>query len=109
MKIKFEEMSEEKLDNFKGGEGHFNAKMHVDELGKILMGRLAPGNTIGYHVHDSSSEIIYMLSGTAICNFDGGEEILTAGDCHYCPKGHSHGLQCAEEEPITFFAIVPEQ
>lgn len=88
MLIDFQAMEETVIPNFLGGEGSIRAKMRVDELGKILHGELEPGSTIGLHTHETSSEIIYILSGTGKVKVEGGEEPLKAGDCHYCPKGH---------------------
>ena len=70
---------------------------------------LDPGSSIGYHTHGTSSEIIYILSGTGKVKYDGGEEPLEAGQCHYCPKGHSHSLINNSDGPLEFFAVVPNQ
>ena len=67
------------------------------------------GCTIGYHKHETNSEVILITSGTARCLYDDGEERLTPGDCHYCPRGHSHSLiNASSTEPLEYFAIVPE-
>lgn len=109
MKINFNTMEENRIPQFKGGEGDTIARMHVDELGKIMYGRLEVGSSIGYHKHETNSEIIYILHGNGKCLYDEGEEILEAGDCHYCPKGHSHSLINNSEKDLVFFAVVPEQ
>lgn len=82
--------------------------MHTDELGKILYGRLEPGSSIGMHTHETNSEIIYILSGTASIVYDETTEELTAGVCHYCPKGHSHSMNNRGEQDLVFFAVIPE-
>ncbi len=97
------------IPNFLGGEGTIHAQMRVDELGKILKGALDPGSSIGYHTHETSSEIIYILSGTGKVEYDGSEEVVKAGQCHYCPKGHSHALINNSDGPLEFFAVVPNQ
>ena len=97
------------ISNFLGGDGTLHAQMRVDELGKILKGVLDPGSSIGYHTHETSSEIIYILSGTGKVKYDDGEEAVQAGQCHYCPKGHSHSLINDSGEPLEFFAVVPNQ
>ena len=97
------------IPNFLGGEGTIHAQMRVDELGKNLKGALDPGSSIGYHTHETSSEIIYILSGTGKVEYDGGEEAVKAGQCHYCPKGHSHALINNSDGPLEFFAVVPNQ
>ena len=107
--IDFNSMPETAMPNFQGGEGVFRAKMRTDELGKILLGVLDPGCSIGYHRHDTSSEIIYILSGTGKVKVEDGEEPVKAGECHYCPKGHSHSLINDSDAPLEFFAVVPQQ
>ena len=82
--------------------------MHTDELGKILYGRLEPGSSIGMHTHETNSEITYILSGTASIVYDETTEELTAGVCHYCPKGHSHSMSNRGEQDLVFFAVIPE-
>ena len=109
MLIEFDKMEETVLPKFQGGEGDFRAKMHTDGLGKILRGTLEPGCTIGLHTHGTSSEIIYILSGTGKVLYDGAYEPLTAGSCHYCPKGHAHSLINDSQGALTFFAVVPNQ
>ena len=109
MIINFKEMQEKYLPEFKGGKGEMIAKMHTDELGKILYGKLEPGSTIGLHTHDTSSEIIYILSGKADFIYDDGTETTEAGGCHYCPKGHTHSMMNNSDEDLIFFAVVPEQ
>ena len=109
MTLDFNTMEESIFPNFLGGEGALRAKMYVDELGKILRGVLDPGCSIGYHTHETSSEIVYILSGTGKVKVEGGEEPLKAGDCHYCPKGQAHSLINSSGGPLEFFAVVPNQ
>lgn len=47
-----------------------------------------------------------MLKGTGVVLSDGAKEILPAGSCHYCPKGHSHSLRNESDEVIEFYATV---
>ena len=100
MKLDFNKLQEERIPEFKGGTGETIARMH---------GRLPAGSTIGYHRHETNSEIIFILDGAAKCLYDDGEEHLVKGECHYCPKGHSHSLINAGKEELVFFAVVPEQ
>ena len=109
MKIQFENLPEKRLESFWGGEGALCAKMHVDEHNKILRGVLAPGHSIGYHEHDTSSEIIYIISGKGKTVTDGVEESVTVGDCHYCEKGQHHRLINDGDEDLVFFAVIPQQ
>ncbi len=109
MKIAFDQLPETRLDAFYGGEKALCAGIHQDENGKILRGKLVPGASIGVHTHATSSEMIYILSGTGKSLYDGVWERLAAGDCHYCPKGHSHNLVNDGDADLCFFAVVPEQ
>lgn len=109
MIIDFHSMEETVIPHFLDGEGEIRAKMFVDERNRILHGVLEPGCSIGYHAHETSSEIIYVLSGTGVVKVEDGEEPVKAGECHYCPKGHSHSLINNSDGLLEFFAVVPQQ
>lgn len=109
MIIDFTKTEEKRFSEFKGGKGDTIARMHVDELGKIMYGRLEPGASIGFHKHETGSEIIYILEGKADFLYDEGTEKAAAGQCHYCPKDHSHSMINNGEKDLVFFAVVPEQ
>ncbi len=97
------------IPNFKGGEGHFDAKMHDDGKCKIIRGRVEPGCTSGYHLHEKNAEIIYVITGCARFDCDGVDEVVEAGNSHYCPEGHSHAMYNASEtESCEVFCVVPE-
>lgn len=108
MKIDFNELPLNVAANFKGGEGEYVSRRFVDENNKIMFGRLEPGSSIGYHSHDTDSEIMYFLEGEATVLTDEGEEKLLPGQAHYCPKGRSHSLINRGSEPLVFVAVVPE-
>jgi mannose-6-phosphate isomerase-like protein (cupin superfamily) len=109
MKIDFNTIQRTAKPNFKGGEKEYNVKMFDDGLNKIMDGLLVPGASIGLHTHDTSSEIIFITGGSGKAIYDGKEERVSAGDCHYCPKGHAHTLINDGTENLTFLAVVPEQ
>ena len=65
------------------------------------------------------------METTVLPNFKGGEKeykakmyfdgttrvmygTLEAGQCHFCPKGHSHSLINEGPEDLVFYATVPE-
>ena len=116
MKIRFEEMEVTVLPQFKGGEKEFAANMFFDGTNRIFKGRLIPGATIGMHTHDDSCEVIFILEGSGTMVEDQSsqdQEVVipvSAGDCLYCQKGHSHSLRnTAEEGDLVFYAVVPKQ
>ncbi len=107
--IDFKNMPDTILPHFKGGEGQMVAKMFNDDQNRILYATLAPGHSIGLHTHDTSSEIMYFLSGTGKVITDGIPETVAPGLCHYCKKGSAHTLINDGEENLIFFAVVPQQ
>ena len=109
MIIDFEQLESTVLKNFNGGEKELQAKMYVDDLNKILYGKLEPGASIGLHTHDTSSEIIYILEGKGKVLYNDDSEEVKAGQCHYCPKEHAHSLINNSDNDLIFFAVVPQQ
>ena len=109
MVINFNEMKMTATKNMLGGEKEVFLAVSNDGVNKILNGKLIPGASIGMHTHKTSSEIIYILSGNAKVKYQDTVEVLPAGSCHYCPKGHTHSLFNDSNEDVLFFAVVPEQ
>lgn len=109
MKIDFNAIEEKSIPAFKGGTKEFNVRMYTDPLNKIMKGRLIPGASIGMHTHDAGSEIMFITAGSGYVIFDGERLPLTAGDVHYCPKGHSHSLVNDGTVDLEFSAVVPIQ
>lgn len=109
MLIDFSALEEQKIPQFRGGEKVTTARMFVHDLGKIMSGSLEPGASIGMHTHDTSSETIYILSGSGKVVYDGETERVQPGSCHYCPKGHTHSLINDSDADLTFLAVIPEQ
>lgn len=109
MIIDFNTIKEEAIPHFKDGDLEFNVKSFSDGQVKIMKGRLEPGASIGIHTHTDNSEVIFMLSGCGTDTCDGKEEHLTAGMCHYCPKGSTHTLRNTGTDSLVFYAVVPQQ
>jgi len=108
MLINFDQIPETVTPHMRGGEGQVASRMYADEAIRIARGVLAPGCTIGLHTHDTSSEVIYILSGTGKVLYDGAYEPLSAGSCHYCPKGHEHSLINDSDGDLTYYAVIPQ-
>lgn len=107
MIIDFKDLELNVAQNFKGGEKEYVSRRFVDENNKIMLGTLEPGASIGYHSHDTDSEIMYFLEGVATVLYDDGEETLQPGQAHYCPQGHSHSLINRGDCDLKFLAVVP--
>ena len=108
MLIDFNAIPERVVPHMRGGEQEAHIRDFADDLCKIILGKLVPGGTVGLHTHEDDSETIYILSGTGKVLYDGEYETLSAGSCHYCPKGHAHSLINNGEEDLCFFAVVPK-
>ena len=106
MKVNFADIEEVMNEGFKGGDGVVGIKGHDWENGRFLQGRVTPHSSIGQHVHDSNNEIMYIVKGTATFIYDGVEEIVHEGECHYCPKDHGHTLINNTDEDVVFFAVL---
>lgn len=118
MKIRFDEMEETVLPQFKGGQKEFVANMFFDGTNRIFKGTLVPGATIGMHTHDDSCEVIFILEGSGNMvevsqQSSPSKEVVvpvSAGDCFYCQKGDSHSLRnTADEGDLIFYAVVAKQ
>jgi len=108
MLIDFSKIEEAVIKNFYGGEKNTVAQMFVDEKNRIMYGKLESGASIGLHKHGTGSELVYILQGTGKALYDGGQEELITGVCHYCPTGHSHSLINDGVEDLVFFAVVTQ-
>lgn len=109
MTIDFNTMEGTLIPNFRGGEKSLDAKMFWDGTNRILQGRLVPGASIGEHKHEGNCEMIFILSGEGTIIDDGIPSPITAGQCTYCPEGHSHSLVNTGQQDLLFFAAVPAQ
>jgi len=108
MIIPMRDAVKERVFNLRNGEKYVDLTSYSDENNRIVCGILIPGASIGMHIHETSSEIIYIIKGTATFLTDEGEEVATEGTCHYCPKGHRHSMINNGTEDIMFFAVIPE-
>lgn len=108
MKIDFDSLPLHEVVGLRGGEGKALIRQVEDADNRIMRITLSPGASIGFHRHDTSSEMVYLLSGNGVFVKEEGEEAVTAGDCHYCPKGQAHSLKNTGETDLTILAIVPE-
>lgn len=110
MTLDFETCCAATVPGFKGGKGEAQIRTAADdEMGRILTLTLPVGSSIGLHTHRGNCEIIHVLSGTGLCHDDGTDVLLTAGMTHYCPEGHSHGIDNTGAEPLVLLGILPNR
>lgn len=108
MIIDYDNIKEESIMDFRGGHGELCTRNYVDGKNKIMMSRLKPGASSGYHKHEQNSEIVYIISGQGHFDYDDTTEPFHSGDVHYCPMGHSHAMHNDGPDDLIYFAIVPE-
>ena len=108
MLINFNSQEEQIFENMNGGSGRVHAKMFMNSSGKVIISRLEPGASIGLHTQNNGNDINFIVSGNGKVVCDGIEEILTAGNCHYCPKGSSHSIINAGTEDLVLYTVVDE-
>ncbi len=104
--IDFEKVKEELIPNMRDGKGTVKARRAIFGDVKIMKLTLEKGASIGLHLHDINCEVYYILSGTAHVELDGKEEIVAAGQAHFCPKGSEHTVCNDGDEPLVMLAVV---
>ena len=112
MVMNFDNIPLQRIPHFKGGEGEVLARMHTDEMGKIVHLTLPAGASIGLHTHDTSAEVVYVIAGRGIVLEDeppnGDPSVVEAGTVTYCPKGHSHSLINNSDADLVVLGVIPE-
>lgn len=96
-----------------GGKGCFVVEnlLEAEEMqgkGRLFArGTLAPGHSVGYHVHTKDMEVCYFLSGTGIVkNGEGEEAFVRAGDCNIVMPDHGHEIINTGEENLVYIALI---
>lgn len=106
MIIDFDKIPEVHIDGFKGGKGRLDTRNYDDGKEKIMYSTLRPGASSGSHVHEGNCEIVFVISGIATFHYDDQVEECRAGQCHYCPEGHSHYMENLTDHDLVYFAVV---
>ena len=109
MLLNFNEMKEITTPGMNGGTGMMTAKLYMDPQGKIIPCAIHPGGSIGSHLHETSDDINYVLSGTGEAICDGQSEVLTPGTCHICKKGSTHSIRNTGTEDLVLLTVVVER
>lgn len=108
MIIDFDKIPETHVEGFKGGQGRLDTRNYADDKVKIMYSTLRPGASSGLHTHEGNCEVVFVVSGVATFHYDGTVEECRAGQCHYCPMGHSHYMENLTDHDLVYFAVVPK-
>lgn len=112
MIIKPEACKTELRENMRGGDGTVKITHFVNADALYDKGRLFGTITlekdcgIGYHTHESDSEIFYVMSGTAEYNDNGETKTVYAGDVLVCAKGEGHSIKNIGETSVVLTALI---
>jgi mannose-6-phosphate isomerase-like protein (cupin superfamily) len=110
--IKKSEMKESTTDSCHGGAGELTCVEllgHYDRQGPGFRyfhdDTLAPGASIGEHVHSGDEEIYVVDEGHGIMIVDGESIEISAGDICVTRDGHSHGIINSTDGPMRLLVI----
>ena len=107
-----EEFKTELRENMRGGDGtvkitHFVTSDELYEKGRLFATiTLEKDCGIGYHVHESDSEIFVVRTGSAEYNDNGNTVTVSAGDVLICAKGEGHSIKNNNDEPCEITALI---
>ena len=99
--------------DFRGGRGTVYITWFVEEppyekspIRKIALVELPPGSSIGFHIHDGTEEIYYILSGKGIYT-DGDREIeVSDGTVTITPSGTGHAIKNPGPDTLKLLAVI---
>jgi len=100
------------VEKLRGGNGILHATVlsegeelhnHVTQFRHMVMD---PGCSIGYHTHDTNTEVYYILSGHPTGNDNGVEVEMNPGDVMVTGGGAGHALENRTNEPVIFVNLI---
>ena len=109
---KADDLKTEYRENMRGGEGtvkitHFVGAESLYEKGRLFAQIvLEKGCSIGYHTHETDSEIFQIVSGSAEYNDNSNVVTANKGDVLICPKGQGHSIKNVCDEPLVLTALI---
>ncbi|MBQ6595331.1 MAG: cupin domain-containing protein [Clostridia bacterium] len=97
-------------ENMKGGDGTVRQTVLTDALPAkarlFATLTLAPGTSIGYHVHENETELFYFAAGHGEAQDDDQVVEVKAGDCMVTSNGHGHGVRNTGSEDLVLVACI---
>lgn len=75
-----------------------------------MVGRmtLQPGDSVGYHCHNSNGEVYCFLNGSGRYSEEGKSWAVAAGDITVTERGQSHGIENTGDEPLVWIAVIAQ-
>lgn len=110
MLYKKEACKTETREHMRGGKGAAELTALAPEIPNNLrlysMIRLAPGSSIGYHVHENETELFHFLAGSGAVDDNGTSVRVSAGDTLSTPSGTGHSVENDGNEDLVFLAAI---
>ena len=83
--------------------GHY--KVLETEEGFQLKKLVVPGRRLSLQSHEFRAEHWFIISGSAISEIDGTQNILGPGDSVDVKAGSKHRISCTSLEPLVFIEV----
>ena len=96
---------ENRLAGIRGRIGVSAIGVSGHEIGLDLM-EIQPGSGFPLHTH-AGDHVMYIVSGRAVCQVDGKDNLLKQGDSIYVPAEFPHAFSCPPDatDPVVFIAV----
>ena len=104
--------NKEYREHMRGGNGtveitNFATPEELNNKGRLFANiTLKPGCGIGYHVHETDSELFYVMKGEALYDDNGVLCTVSAGDVMVCPAGTGHSVTNNGQEDVEICAVI---
>ncbi len=80
------------------------SKIHTDAA-SLMRGQVAPGGEIAKHTHETETELVYVLAGTATMTINEDTFPLPTGSAVLIPAGMPHSLKNNGDTVIQLMAV----
>lgn len=106
------ELKTERIHHLKGGAGWVDVTEFFEPADFMGKGRLygqsviAPGHSIGHHVHEGDQEAYFILEGAARYIDGEVEYTLGPGDFAICRPGQSHAIESLGPEALRYIMLI---
>lgn len=113
MVIEYKDMAVESRVQMRGGNGTAEITKLAGELpGNMRLFaqiRLAPGASIGYHVHEHETELFAFIAGEGRVQDDDAFISVKAGDSMLTFPGHGHAVENTSESDLILIAAIVKE
>jgi len=106
------DLTKDVMHELMGGVGdvnrtHFISQDELSGAGRLFaIHQLAPGDSIGWHVHEGEQECYVLTKGTALYSDNGTEVEIGAGTVTLCPSGEGHSIKNIGDDVLEFIGLI---